>query len=102
MYIYLATRPLVDSCRWSESRFWDSFWKKVQSQPKWTKFGKIQMNFGLNSVNFQNLKHKIRFGLHRNGRISPKFGLSRSNSRSLIRTTYMREIEEMSLCRHKR
>jgi hypothetical protein len=56
--------------------------KKNRSQPKWTKFGKIRMNFGLNSVNFRNLKHKIRFGPHRNGRISPKFGLSRSNPRT--------------------
>jgi hypothetical protein len=43
------------------------------------KFGKIWMNFGLNSVNFQNLKHKIRFGPRRNRRISLKFRLSRSN-----------------------
>jgi hypothetical protein len=41
------------------------------------------MNFGLNSVKFRNVKHKIRFGPHRNGRISPKFGLIRSNPRTL-------------------
>jgi hypothetical protein len=41
------------------------------------------MNFGLNSVNFRNVKHKIRFGPHRNGRISPKFELIRSNPRTL-------------------
>jgi hypothetical protein len=41
------------------------------------------MNFGLNSVKFRNVKYKIRFGPHRNGRISPKFGLIRSNPRTL-------------------
>jgi hypothetical protein len=57
-------------------RFWDSFWKKIRSQPNW-------MNFGLNSVKFRNVKHKICFGPHRNGRISPKFGLIRSNPGTL-------------------
>jgi hypothetical protein len=28
---------------------------------------------------FSELKHKIRFGPHRNGRILPKLGLSQSN-----------------------
>jgi hypothetical protein len=57
--------------------------KKIRSQPNWTNFGKIRMNFGFNSVNFWNVKCKIRFGPHRNGRISPKFGLIRSNPRTL-------------------
>jgi hypothetical protein len=44
---------------------------------------KIRMNFGFNSVNFRNVKRKIRFGPHRNERISSKFGLIRSNPRTL-------------------
>jgi hypothetical protein len=47
------------------------------------------MNFGLNSVNFRNVKRKIRFGPHRNGRISPKFGLIWSNPRTLVETRGM-------------
>jgi len=67
-------------------RFWDSFSKKIRYQPKWTNFGKFRSNFGLNSVKFRDLKHRIRFGPNRDGRISPKFGLSRSNPRSLLMT----------------
>jgi hypothetical protein len=63
------------------------FGKKIRSQPNWTNFGKIRMNFGLNSVKFRNVKHKIRFGPHRNGRISPKFGLIQSNPRTLLTST---------------
>jgi hypothetical protein len=44
------------------------------------------MNFGLNSVNFRNVKRKIRFGPHRNERISLKFRLIRSNPRTLAVT----------------
>jgi hypothetical protein len=46
-----------------------------------TNFGKIRMNFGLNSVNFRNVKRKIHFEPHQNRRISPKFELIRSNPR---------------------
>jgi hypothetical protein len=44
----------------------------------------FRLNFGLNAVSFRDLKHKIHFGLNRNGLISPKFGLSQLNSRTLI------------------
>jgi hypothetical protein len=49
-------------------------------------FGKIRMNLRLNSVNFRNVKRKNRFEPHRNGRISPKFELFRSNPRTLAPT----------------
>jgi hypothetical protein len=70
------------------TRFWDSFWKKIRSQLNWTNFGKIRMNFGLNPVNFRNVKRKIRFGPHQNGRISPKFGLLRSNPVTYLTVVY--------------
>jgi hypothetical protein len=57
--------------------------KKIRSQPNWTNFEKIRMNCELNSVKFQDVKHKICFGPHQNGRISLKFGLIRSNPRTL-------------------
>jgi hypothetical protein len=82
----------------SEPRFWDSFRKKIRSQPNWTNFGKIRMNFGLNSVNFRNVKHKIRFGPQRNRRISSKFGLIRSNLRTLPRT----RTPSLQPCLHER
>jgi hypothetical protein len=80
---FRIVKPDPIQCPHQPPRFWDSFWKKIRSQPNWTNFGKIRMNFGLNSVNFRNVKRKIRFGPHRNGRISPKFGLIRSNPRTL-------------------
>jgi len=61
------------------------FGKKIPSQPKWTNFGKFWSNFGLNSLKFRDLKHKIHFGPNRNRRISLKFVLSRSNPISSAR-----------------
>jgi len=80
-------------CSW---RLWgDLFWEKIRSQPKWT-------NFGLNSVKFRDLKHKIHFRPDRNGQNLPKFGLSRSNPRSLLLMTWNRDVYmDVGALRHR-
>jgi hypothetical protein len=84
--VFLINQEFAPTIRAINQGFGIRFRKKIRFQPNWTNFGKIQMNFGPNSVKFRNVKHKIRFGPHRNGRISPKFRLIRSNRRTLLST----------------
>jgi hypothetical protein len=82
--------------RWVGVGPWDQgFVLEKNSVP--TELDDYSEKFGLNSVNFRNVKCKIRFGSHWNRRMSPKFRLIWSNPWTL-RPCLMRMYSSQSIC----